>query len=77
MQRTLGEIAEIVNGFVEGDETTVITGVAGIKDAGPGDITFLANPKYLPQLPSTRASAVIVDRNVANCEKNLIRTEHP
>jgi UDP-3-O-[3-hydroxymyristoyl] glucosamine N-acyltransferase len=77
MQKTIGEIAEIVSGIVEGDETVVITGVAGIKDAGPGDVTFLANPKYLPLLPSTRASAIIVDRNVANCEKNLIRTEHP
>jgi len=77
MQKTIGEIAEIVGGVVEGDDAAVITGVAGIKEAGPGDITFLANPKYLPLLPSTRASAIIVDESVARCDKNLIRTQHP
>jgi UDP-3-O-[3-hydroxymyristoyl] glucosamine N-acyltransferase len=34
--------------------------VAGIEDAGPGDITFVANPKYAAHLAKTRASAVIV-----------------
>ncbi|UCD56679.1 MAG: UDP-3-O-(3-hydroxymyristoyl)glucosamine N-acyltransferase [Candidatus Hydrogenedentota bacterium] len=77
MQKNLVEIAELVNGIVEGDETTVITGVAGIKDAEPGQITFISNPKYLPLLPTTRASAVIVGHNAPVCEKNLIRTEHP
>ena len=37
-----------------------IVRVAGIMHAGPGDLTFLANAKYAPQLAATRASAVIV-----------------
>ena len=38
-----------------------VTRVAGIEDAGPGDLTFLSNPKYASKLATTRASAVIVD----------------
>ena len=37
-----------------------IARVAGIQQAQPGDLTFLANPRYVPQLSSTRASAVIL-----------------
>jgi UDP-3-O-[3-hydroxymyristoyl] glucosamine N-acyltransferase len=77
MQKTLGEIAELVDGAVVGDANTTITGVSGIKEAEPGDITFLANPKYLPLLSATRASAVIVGYDAPECDHNLIRTEHP
>ncbi|GAB4342462.1 MAG: UDP-3-O-(3-hydroxymyristoyl)glucosamine N-acyltransferase [Candidatus Abyssubacteria bacterium] len=77
MQITLDEIARLVNGTVEGDAKTVITGVAGIKDAGPGDITFLANPKYLPLLSASKASAVIVSHDAPSGGPNLVRTDHP
>ncbi len=77
MRKTLGEIARLVNGTVVGDARTVITGVSGIKEAEPGDITFLANPKYAPLLATTRASAVIVGRDAPDCDNNLIRAEHP
>ncbi|MBI5116383.1 UDP-3-O-(3-hydroxymyristoyl)glucosamine N-acyltransferase [Candidatus Poribacteria bacterium] len=77
MRKTLREIAELVNGVVEGDANVVVTGVAGIKDARPGDITFVGNPKYLPLLPTTRATAVIVGYDTPACERDLIRTEHP
>ena len=42
-----------------------ITGVRGLEDAGPGHITFLANPKYALKLKNTQASAVIAARAVA------------
>jgi UDP-3-O-[3-hydroxymyristoyl] glucosamine N-acyltransferase len=77
MKKNLAEIAELIGGQVEGDEKTVITGVSGIKDAQGGDITFLANPKYLPLLHTTKASAVIVSRDAPACANNLIRTDHP
>ena len=60
MDVTLDELARLVGGTVTGDGKTVIRAVNGIKEAGPGDITFLANSKYAPLLASTRASAVIV-----------------
>lgn len=57
---TLGELAELVGGTVVGDADLGIRRVAGIAEAQPGEITFVANPKYLPLLEKTRASAVIV-----------------
>jgi len=61
---TLARIAEMVGGTVVGDPDTEITGISGIKEAGPGDITFVANPRYLPLLGETRASAAVVGPGV-------------
>lgn len=57
---TLRELAELVGGTVVGDADLSIHRVAGITEAQPGEITFVANPKYLPLLQNTCASAVIV-----------------
>jgi UDP-3-O-[3-hydroxymyristoyl] glucosamine N-acyltransferase len=56
----LRDIAGLVHGEIEGNENAEITGPAKIEEAGPGDITFLANPKYKKFLVSTRASAVLI-----------------
>ena len=50
---------------LEGDGDVDIVGVAAIHQAQPGDLTFVANTRYLPQLAATRASAVILGRTVA------------
>src|SRR6202521_2356612 len=55
----LHEIAEKLGCRLEGNGEVEITGVAGMEHAGPGQITFLANPKYAPKLKHTRASAVV------------------
>jgi len=60
MDVTLDDLARLVGGKVTGDGKTVIRAVNGIREAGAGDITFLANSKYAPLLASTKASAVIV-----------------
>lgn len=60
MQKTAREIAEILHGWVEGDEKVVLKGLAKIEEAGPSDLTFLANPAYEPHLYATNASAAIV-----------------
>lgn len=44
---------------LHGDGTTLIEGVATLEQAGPGQLSFLANPKYRGQLGQTRASAVV------------------
>lgn len=61
MNRTLDEIAKLIGGRVVGDGSVVLTGVSGIREAVPGHVTFLSNPKYARYLGTTRASAVIVD----------------
>ena len=73
----LEEIAELVGGEVVGDPKLPITGVAGIKEAQKGDITFLGNTKYLPFLEQTQASAVIVSEDVVFDKKPVIRAANP
>ncbi len=58
------EIAHRLGGTVRGDGNVEIRRVAGIESAGPGDLTFLANPRYAAHLATTRASAVIVPPQV-------------
>ena len=62
---TLRELAERLQCRLEGDGDLAITRVAGIEQAGPGDLTFIANPKYHSFLQTTRASAVLVTPGVA------------
>jgi UDP-3-O-[3-hydroxymyristoyl] glucosamine N-acyltransferase len=56
----LREIAEAVSGRITGDGEAEITGFNSLADAGPADVSFLANPKYIPFLATTRAAAVLV-----------------
>ncbi|MCM8786883.1 MAG: UDP-3-O-(3-hydroxymyristoyl)glucosamine N-acyltransferase [Candidatus Omnitrophica bacterium] len=77
MKLTLKEIAELIEGQIVGDSGIVITGVAGIKEAKEGDITFLANPKYLPLLKVTGASAIIVNKDIEKISKPIIKTANP
>jgi len=74
---TLSQIATLVEGELEGDGSTLITGVAGISEAKEGDITFLSNRKYVPLLGKTRASAIIVSRDVGSLPLSAVRVENP
>ena len=55
---TLGEIASRFGLELRGDAARPIRGVATLADAGPGQLGFLANPRYKTQLASTRADAI-------------------
>jgi UDP-3-O-[3-hydroxymyristoyl] glucosamine N-acyltransferase len=74
----LQQIATKLACTVEGDATLEITGVAGLDDARPGDLTFLSNRKYLRALATTRASAVLIAPGEP-CPKNLaaLRSKNP
>ena len=56
----LSEAAGLVGGRVAGDPDIEISGVAGLREAVPGELSFLFRPRYAPMLASTRASAVLV-----------------
>ncbi len=77
MKKTLKELADHVGGEVFGDDYLVISGVSGIAEAGDGDITFIANPKYMEYLDKTGASAVIVSPEIEFDKKPLIKVENP
>ncbi|HXF80197.1 MAG TPA: LpxD N-terminal domain-containing protein, partial [Usitatibacter sp.] len=69
MALTLRDIVSKLGGEAVGDPDTKLTGVATLDSAGPGDVAFLANPKYRAKLSTTRAGAVIVgpgDRDAAS-----------
>lgn len=54
-----------------------ITGVAGIESAAPGQLTFIANPKYAAAARTTHASAIIVDDKFPALDKPLLRAKNP
>lgn len=77
---TVQKITEFLHARLEGNSTTVITGIAGIQEAAAGDITFLENQKYTPLLATTKASAVIVAKDFEGGQKPdlaIIKTENP
>ena len=75
--RTLGELAAELGGEVVGDPNVVIRGVAGIKEAEPGDLTFIANARYEGYLDDTRASAVICAPGTRRTQVPLVLVENP
>jgi len=77
MQKTLKEVASLIDGEIVGDENIVVTGICGIKEAKEGDLTFIANSRYLPLMGHTRASAIITSRDIKTAAKTIIRTENP
>jgi UDP-3-O-[3-hydroxymyristoyl] glucosamine N-acyltransferase len=73
----LRELADRLGCRLEGDGEIDIVRVATIQEAGPGDITFLANPKYEAALKVTRASAVLLKGDAAPAPCAMLRTPDP
>ncbi len=64
MEKTAQELAEIVGGEVAGDGSVKISAAATLAEATPGDISFVANPRYEKELYNTKASVVIVSQDI-------------
>ncbi len=77
MEKTLDEIASLLNAKVIGDGSVKIENIRGIDEAEEGDLTFIANPKYLKNLETTNASAIIVSPGTESAGKNLLIVEDP
>jgi len=75
MKKTLGELAEMVNGVVLGDKNVKISGISKIKDGLTGTISFLSNPKYTKYLSATNSSAVLVPKTISKAAVNLIQVD--
>ncbi len=56
---TLGELAERLQCRLEGDALCPITGIAGLEEAGPGDLSFVTDPRRAAHAASTRAAALV------------------
>ena len=73
-------IASMIDGEVEGDNDVEITGFAKIEEALPGQISFISNPKYSHFINTTKASALLVGKDVpapSTGGPTLIRVEDP
>jgi UDP-3-O-[3-hydroxymyristoyl] glucosamine N-acyltransferase len=74
----LAEIAIALGARLEnGSPDLEITGIAGIREAGPGQLTFVANPKYAGDARTTKASAVIVVDEFPAIPAALLRSKNP
>ena len=71
----LRELAASLGCAVRGDGEVEVLRVAGIDESGPGDLTFVANSRYLPRLATTRASAVILAPEVQSPLPSLLSPE--
>jgi len=77
MKKSLAEIAHYLGGRVSGDGETLIGGLATLDDAGEGELTFLANPRYAGKVATTRASAVLLAEGGDPHGKNAIFHANP
>ncbi len=73
----LETIAKALNCRIEGDPSLEISGVAGLDQAGPGELTFLSNPRYAALATQTRASALLAAAPVEGLEIALLLSTDP
>ena len=79
MEFTARQIADILNGKLEGDPEVVVSRLAKIEEGLPGTITFLANPFYTPHIYTTKASIIVVNEDFIATKSitgTLIRVEN-
>jgi UDP-3-O-[3-hydroxymyristoyl] glucosamine N-acyltransferase len=73
----LAELAQQLGAEYRGTPDAEIKGVAGIEEAGPEHVTFVANPKYAGLAKKTRAGAVLVEPNFPEIHAPTLRIKNP
>ena len=73
----LSALAEQLGATLDGDPDVDISSAAGLEDAGPGQLTFVANPKYVPLARTTQASAVLVEPAFEPISAATLRIANP
>lgn len=73
----LGELANRLGAELRGDAEVEVSGVKGIEEAGPTEITFVANPRYVGLARTTRAAAVLVDPDFQEISTTTLRIKNP
>ena len=73
----LGELAERIACKLEGDPEVLISGVNTIDAAGPGELSFVHNEKYVSAIPASRASAIVVPSDLETDFRPLLRSNDP
>jgi UDP-3-O-[3-hydroxymyristoyl] glucosamine N-acyltransferase len=73
----ISEIVAFTDGRYDGPSERMIEGVAPLAEAGETQLAFLSNPKYAPQLASTKAAAILVPEQTAGDDARFIRVADP
>jgi UDP-3-O-[3-hydroxymyristoyl] glucosamine N-acyltransferase len=73
----LGELAKKLNAELRGDAELEVTGVKGIEEAGPTEVSFVANPKYAGLARKTKAAAILVEPEFPEIEAATLRIKNP
>jgi len=73
----LSEIASKTDCRMVAEVDVDIQRMAGIDEAGPGDLTFVSNRKYIGKIPATRASAIILSQDLPTVPIPSLRTSNP
>jgi UDP-3-O-[3-hydroxymyristoyl] glucosamine N-acyltransferase len=73
----LGELANRLGAELRGNPQLEITGVRGIEEAGPSEVTFVANPRYSGLAKTTQAAAVLVEPQFPEVPTATLRIKNP
>ena len=73
----LGELATRLGAELRGDAELEVAGVKGIEEAGPTEVTFVANPRYASLARKTRAAAVLVEPGFQEISAATLRLNNP
>jgi UDP-3-O-[3-hydroxymyristoyl] glucosamine N-acyltransferase len=73
----LGELANRLGAELRGDAELEVTGVKGIEEAGPTEVTFVANPRYAALARTTKAAAVLVEPDFQQISTATLRLRNP
>ena len=79
MEIKISQLAELINGKIDGDPNLIITNLAGIDEARNGDLTFLYMPVYEKFFNTTKASAIIIKPDFHKTREDIttIKTKEP
>jgi UDP-3-O-[3-hydroxymyristoyl] glucosamine N-acyltransferase len=74
---TLGQLAQALGATLEGDAARVVTGVAPLESAGPGDVSFLTDARYRAAAQSSRAGAFVAAAGITGLPGPVLRVAAP
>jgi len=63
LSKTLGELARLAAGVLEGDPSTSVEGVASLTEAGPADVAFVASPRFKAAAAASKAACLVVPQD--------------
>ena len=73
----LADLAVRIGARLVGDGEVVVTGISPIEEAGPGQVTFLSNPKYVRYAKDSKASAIIAREVVPGAQPAFLLSDNP